>query len=124
MKNYRNLNVWKKAHELVLLIYRLTGAFPKAEQYNLTGQIRRAAISIPSNLAEGCGKFSQADLARYVQISLGSTHEVEYQAFLALELGYLKDADFKKLDLQINEVKAMLIRLVSKIRKDASSLKP
>ena len=88
MKNYKNLNVWKKAHSLVLQLYKETAGFPQAELYNLTSQIRRASTSIPTNLAEGCGKSTQADLARYIQISIGSTQEVEYLAFLSYELLY------------------------------------
>jgi four helix bundle protein len=120
MKNYKNLNVWKKAHELVLNLYKETAGFPKTELYNLTSQIRRASTSIPTNLAEGCGKSSQADLARYIQISIGSTQEVEYLAFLSYELGYLKDDNYKRVDSKIIEVKAMLISLVTKVRKDLS----
>ncbi|MEX2235208.1 MAG: four helix bundle protein [Cyclobacteriaceae bacterium] len=121
MKNYKDLIVWKKAHELVLLIYRETAGFPKIEQYNLTSQIRRVATSIPTNLAEGCGKLTQSDFARYLQISLGSTQEVEYLAFLSHALGYLREDQYKRMDKQINEVKAMLICLVTKVRKDSSS---
>lgn len=108
MKNYKNLNVWKKAHSLVLQVYKETAGFPKAELYNLTSQIRRASMSIPTNLAEGCGKSGQADFARYIQISIGSAQEVEYLAFLSYELGYLQGDHYKMVDSKINEVKAML----------------
>lgn len=120
MKNYKNLNVWKKAHSLVLQLYKETAGFPKAELYNLTSQIRRASMSIPTNLAEGCGKSSQADFARYIHISIGSAQEVEYLAFLSYELGYLQGDHYKIVDAKINEVKAMLISLVTKVRKDLS----
>jgi four helix bundle protein len=119
MKNYRDLNVWKKAHELVLLIYKYTKTFPKEEQFNLISQLRRAGTSIPTNIAEGCGKFTQRDFANYLQTSQGSTQEVEYLLFLSYDLGYLKHDDYKGLDLQVNEVKAMLISLIKKVRKDA-----
>jgi four helix bundle protein len=122
MKNYKSLNVWKKSHELVLLIYKLTSAFPRNEQYILTSQIRRASISIPNNIAEGCGKYSQADFVRYLQTSLGSTQEVEYLVFLSRELRYLKDDAHVALNVQINTVKAMLINLINKIRKDSKEL--
>lgn len=123
MKNYKDLIVWQKAHALVLYVYKHTTDFPKSEQFNLTSQIRRAATSIPTNIAEGCGKFTQSDLAHYLQIALGSSNEVEYLAFLSHELGYFKDDHHQNLNLQVNEVKAMLISLVTKVRKDSSSNK-
>jgi four helix bundle protein len=120
MKNYKDLIVWQKAHGFVLNAYKATQSFPKEEQYNLTSQIRRAAVSIPTNLAEGCGKFTQKDFAKYLQNAFGSAQEVEYLYFLCLELGYLSREDFKKMDSVINEVKAMLIALLVKVRKDVN----
>lgn len=121
MKNYKDLIVWQKAHALVLYIYRHTIDFPKPEQYNLTSQLRRAATSIPTNVAEGCGKFSQSDFANFLQIALGSTNEVEYLALLSNELGYLKKDHHKILHSQVNEVRAMLSSLVTKVRKDSKT---
>ena len=112
MKNFKNLNVWKDAHQCVLQIYRLTKNFPKEEIYNLTTQLRRAAVSIPTNLAEGCGKKTDKDFSRYVQISLGSTQEVEYLIFLAFELGYYSLSEYKEVDDLVNKVKAKEIRLL------------
>jgi four helix bundle protein len=117
MKNYKNLIVWQKAHALAVYVYKETSAFPKLEQFGLTSQLRRAATSIPTNLAEGCGKYTQSDLPNYFQIALGSSNEVEYLIFLSHELGYLNDESYKSLDKQVNEVKAMLISLVTKVRK-------
>jgi four helix bundle protein len=117
MQNYKDLIVWKKAHDLVLFVYKLTVAYPKVEQFSLTSQLRRAAISIPANVAEGCGKHSQADLANYLQTALGSSNEVEYLLFLSFELGYLADDSFQTSELQVNEIKAMLISLITKVRK-------
>jgi four helix bundle protein len=118
MKNYKDLYVWQKSHAFVLIAYAATKNFPKEEQYNLTSQMRRAATSIPTNLAEGCGKFTQRDFAKYLQNAFGSAQEVEYLSFLSLELGYINLDEFKKLDSLINEVKAMLISLLLKVRKD------
>jgi four helix bundle protein len=112
MKNFKELNVWRKAHENVLAIYKISKAFPKDEVYCLTSQLRRAAISVPANLAEGCGKKTDKDFARYVQISFGSAQEVEYLIFLAFELGYYPFEEFKNLDKKVNEVKAMLLGLL------------
>ena len=117
MKNYKNLIVWRKAHAMAVCLYKEISKFPKNEQFNLTSQIRRAAISIPSNIAEGCGKFSQSDFANFLQIGLGSSNEVEYLILLSHELGYLTEEHHKLLDSQINEVKAMHISLITKVRK-------
>jgi four helix bundle protein len=116
MKNYKNLKVWLKAHALVLNVYKETNGFPKSEQFNLISQLRRSATSIPTNLAEGCGKYSQSDFANYLQTALGSSNEVDYLVLLSHDLGYLEDDIYKKLDTQVNEVKAMLISLVIKVR--------
>ena len=76
MKNFKGLFIWKRAHESVLFLYRLTAGFPKVEQYNLISRIRRSATSIPANIAEGCGKATQADFAKFLQISPGSSQEI------------------------------------------------
>ena len=121
MKNFKDLFVWKKAHDLVLLVYRLTSVFPKVEQYGLTGQLRRSATSIPTNIAEGCGRNSQADFARFLQISFGSSQEVEYLSLLSFDLGYIESNQYKDLSHQVNEVKAMLIGLLAKVRNESQN---
>lgn len=118
MKNYKDLFVWQKAHALVLDVYRVSKKFPREEMYNLTSQLRRAAISTPTNIAEGCGKFTQRDFANYLQTAFGSAQESDYLIFLSLELGYITMDEFKKLDVQVGEVKAMLLGLLGKVRKD------
>ncbi len=118
MKNYKDLLVWQKAHKLVFDVYKISNKYPSGERYNLTRQVRRAAISIPTNIAEGCGKLTQPDFAKYLQDAFGSTQEVEYLSFLSFELSYLKREDYDKLDKKINEVKAMLISLIKKVRTD------
>jgi four helix bundle protein len=118
MKDYKKLQVWRKAHELVILIYKVTRKFPKEEKFNLISQMRRAATSSPTNISEGCGKYTQRDFANYLQTSQGSTQEVEYLVFLSYELGYLTENEFKQCDQKASEVKAMLISLITKIRKD------
>lgn len=116
MKDYRKLVVWEKAHHLVLLVYRITKTFPREEQYGLISQIRRAATSAPTNIAEGCGRFTEIDFARYLQQAFGSIQEVQYLSFLSFELKYLDQNIYETLDKDINEVKAMLIRLIQKVR--------
>lgn len=81
MQNFRDLKVWGKAHAATLLIYRATDGFPSTERYGLTSQMRRAAASIPANIAEGCGRASDADFARFLQIAFGSASELEYFTF-------------------------------------------
>ena len=108
MKEFRTLKVWRKAHELVLAVYRSTSRFPPEERYGLTSQLRRAAVSVPSNIAEGCGREGDRDFARFLSIAGGSASEAEYQLLLARDLGYLSEERHRPLDAQINEVKRML----------------
>ncbi|HZI54018.1 MAG TPA: four helix bundle protein [Chitinophagaceae bacterium] len=117
MKDYRKLVVWEKAHKLTLLVYNITRAFPKEEQYGLISQIRRAATSTPTNIAEGCGKNTQTDFARYLQNAFGSMQEVQYLSFLSFELKYLDRENYIILENSISEIKAMLIGLIQKVRK-------
>ena len=107
MQDFRNLKVWEKSHQLVLDIYRFTKQYPREELYGLISQIRRAAASIPTNLAEGCGRGSDADFSRFVQIALGSASEVEYHAILSRDLGYIDDTTFNVTNEKINEIKKM-----------------
>ena len=116
MQNYKDLKVWEKAHQFTLAVYETTRSFPKEEIYGLTGQLRRAASSIPSNIAEGCGKNTQLELAHYLNISLGSSNEAEYYLMLSKDLKYLNDTIFTVLFNSINEIKAMLIALIAKVR--------
>ncbi len=94
MRNYRELKVWAKAHELALKLYEVTRFLPREELYGLTSQIRRAASSIGANLAEGCGKRTDGELARYVLIAMGSASELDYHLLLARDLRMLKPADY------------------------------
>jgi four helix bundle protein len=117
MKDYKKLVVWEKSHKIVLELYKLTKSFPVEERFNLVNQFRRSGISIPTNIAEGCGKFTQSDFVSYLQIALGSTQETEYLCFLSYELNYIDKTSYEKIDREIGEVKAMLISLIKKIRK-------
>ena len=97
-RTFRDLIVWRKAHELVLTIYRFTRDFPKEERYGLSSQFRRAAISVPANVAEGFKKRSRSDKARFMNISQGSLEECRYYLILAEDLGY---GDPKSLMIQL-----------------------
>lgn len=91
MQNCKELKVWQKSHELTLKVYEQSRMFPKAELYNLTNQLRRCSSSIPANIAEGCGKMTQNDFVRLLNISLGSANETEYFLLLSKDLNYLSE---------------------------------
>lgn len=116
MQDFRNLEVWRKAHELALAVYKATGPFPKAELYGLTSQLRRSAVSIPANLAEGCGRSSDADFARFTQIAVGSASELEYHLLIAKDLKMLPANIYDNLSELASAVKRMLISLLKKLR--------
>jgi four helix bundle protein len=116
MQNYKDLKVWEKAHSFSLKVYEITNFFPKEEVYSLTNQIRRAAATIPANIAEGCGKMTKNNLARFLNIALGSSNEAEYFIILSKDLKYLTQENYEILILLINEIKAMLISLINKVR--------
>ena len=116
MQDFRNLNVWKNAHVLVLGIYKATKPFPKQEMFGLTSQIQRAAVSIPANIAEGCGKATDADFARYIQIAMGSSSELEYLLLLAHDLTYLPDELYSSLSISLVQVRKMLNALLKTLR--------
>jgi len=89
MRDFKKIKVWEKAHKLTLQLYKVTASFPQEERYGLTSQIRRSAASIPANIAEGAGRDTQAELARFVHIASGSASELEYHLLLARDLGYI-----------------------------------
>ena len=118
MRDFRKLKVWEEAHELTLTIYTHTANFPREELYGLTSQIRRACISIPATIAEGCGRSGEPELGRFLHIGLGSASELEYHLLLAADLGFLTRADHKKLATKIIEIKRMLASLIQKLKAD------
>ena len=114
----RQIKVWEKAHRLALETYKATASFPKEELYGITSQLRRAAASIPANIAEGFGRGGNVELARFLQIGMGSAYEVEYHALLAKDLGFISDDSYDLLATRIIEVKRMLAALLVKIRSE------
>lgn len=118
MKDFRDLKVWTKAHALTLNVYRMTRSFPADERFGLTSQIRNASSSIASNLAEGCCRGSDADFARFVQMSMGSAGEVEYHLLLAHDLEYLSATTYAAMNTDVTEVKRMLTALLKKLKAD------
>jgi len=118
MKDFRNLRVGQKAHEVTLLVYRHTFGFPREELYGLTSQTRRCAASVAANIAEGCGKRGNAEFQRFLNIASGSASELEYQALLARDLSLLREAEYKTLHGRIVEMKCMLATLVRKVEQE------
>jgi four helix bundle protein len=116
MKDFRKLKVWEKVHKITLKFYKLTKKFPREELYGLTSQIRRAAVSVPTNISEGCVRSSDADFARFPYISLGSTSELEYLTLLSSELKFIEKSTSPDLLAEVNEVKKMLISLIKKLK--------
>ena len=117
MRDFRNLQVWEKAHSLTLSVYKATISFPKDELYGLTSQIRRSSASIPTNIAEGCGRNGDAELARFMSIGMGSASELEYQLLLAHDLNYLDRDTYTKLHERVTEVKRMLAGFIKTLKK-------
>ena len=118
MKDFRELKVWEKAHEMALQAYRLTERFPKHELFGLASQIRRCGASIPANIAEGCGRLGNTELHRFLQIACGSASELEYHLLLARDLGYLSVEDHLSAQRQLLEMKRMLVALTRKVDSD------
>lgn len=118
MRDFRQIRVWVKAHELALEIYRTTASFPREELYGLTSQMRRSSASIPANIAEGYGRGGNAELARFLQMGMGSAYEVEYHALLARDLFLVDAIAYERLQNRIVEVKRMLAALLVKVRSD------
>ena len=116
MKDFRDLKVWERSHNLALEIYKVTEYFPREEIYGLTSQIRRSCTSIPTNIAEGCGRSRDTELARFLEIAIGSSSELEYQLILSHDLVFIGNAEFKSLMTETVEVKKMMISFFQKLK--------
>jgi len=115
MKTHKNLLVWKKSISFVTSIYNFTKLYPKEELYGIISQIRRAAISIPSNIAEGCARRSTKEYIQFLYVSLGSASELETQLIISSNLGYLELSDNQKLQSELEEIIRMLIGLIKSL---------
>jgi len=113
MVDCKKYTVWQKSHDLVLSIYKLTAGFPKSEQFNFVFQINSAALSIPTNNAEGCGRETQKELIRFLYISSGSAFELEYLILASKDLGFTNEPESKEL---LEAIKKMLFSLIRKIK--------
>jgi four helix bundle protein len=118
VKDFRRLKVWQKAHLLTLNVYETTRKFPKEELYGLTTQMRRSSSSIPTNIAEGCGRAGDAEFARFLQIAMGSASELEYELILSRDLHYLSLDEYENLNRETVEVKRMLGPFIGKLKAD------
>jgi four helix bundle protein len=115
MRDFRKLEVWERAHRTALGVYQATGSFPEREKFGLVDQLRRSAASVAPNIAEGCGRDGEKEMARHLSIAGGSASETEYHLLLARDLGYLPEATYFQLTSQINEVKKMLRALRTRL---------
>ena len=114
MRDFRSLEIWKRGHALTLDIYKISGTcFPKDELYGLTSQIRRASASIPTNIAEGCGRRTQAEFNQFLQIAVGSSTEVEYQLQLAHDLNYIDSSCYEELCSKVVATRKMILTFIA-----------
>jgi len=118
MKDFKKLKVWEKSHHLALKVYGVTRKFPREELYGLTSQMRRSSVSIPTNIAEGCGRNRDTELNRFFEIAMGSASELEYLVLLARDLNFLGKEECNTLMNEITEVKRMLASFIQKLKTD------
>ena len=121
MRNFRELRVWDEAHKLTLTLYEDTEEFPRKEMFGLTSQIRRAAASIGANLAEGCGRQTDGELSRYVQIAMGPASELEYHLLLSRDLGFIRKSSYEKAQTRLTSVRKMLMALHQTLQSSRSA---
>ena len=119
MGDFAKLEVWQRAHRLVLRVYKVTEHFPRSENWGLVAQLRRSAISIPSNIAEGCGRNGDTEMRRFLKIALGSASELHYQLLLARDLEYLLPPQAEEAMQEITGIRGMLYSLCKRL-KDAN----
>ena len=124
MRNHEELEVGQKAHALTIKLYRATECFPRSEMFGLTSQIRRAAGSVGANLAEGCGRWGEAELARFVQIAMGSASELRNHVRLARDLDFLNPDEYRNVIKDVTSVRQMLTALLQTLRGVRTSQKP
>ena len=116
MQDYKSLKIWQHSHNFTLDIYRITARFPKDEQRGLVSQMRRSSYSIPTNIAEGCGRRTKEDFAHFLQMSLGSANEIEYQLLLSADLKYITKEQYDSLSMKINYIRRMIINFIAKVK--------
>lgn len=123
MDGYQNLQIWHKARILVKVIYQTTATFPASEQFGLTNQIRRSAVSIPSNIAEGWSRNSTKDFINFLYIARGSLAELETQMTIGCDLGYITSQNWQNFQVQIAEVGKMLNGTITQLKQKSLDTK-
>ena len=118
IRTHKDLKIWSRSVDLVTRIYKVTEGFPKSELFGLTSQIRRAAVSVPSNIAEGSGRRTAKELIYFLHIAIGSMAELETQFIISQNLGYLKAEDFTKIDKELHELLRMTTALANNLRNE------
>ena len=118
IRTHKDLKIWSRSVDLVTRIYKVTEGFPKSELFGLTSQIRRAAVSVPSNIAEGSGRRSTKELIYFLHIAIGSMAELETQFIISQNLGYLKAEDFTEIDKELHELLRMTAALANNLRNE------
>ncbi len=116
MKDFRDLHVWQRSHRLTLAIYGATKGFPREELYGLTSQIRRSAVSIGANIAEGCGKIGNNEFQRFLQIAAASASELDYELLLARDLRYFTGTNYARMADELSQLRKMLSSLLRKVQ--------
>lgn len=124
LKSFKELAAWQKAYSLCLEVYRITDRFPQREAYGLAAQMRRAAVSIPSNIAEGYRRHSRKEYLQFLTIAYGSTGELQTQLLLSKDLGFVQDGDFESLYGMVEEVAMLLFKLMDSLRIRRQNLNP
>lgn len=117
MKDFHDIKVWHKAHNLTIKIYKITESFPREQVYGLTSQIRRAAVSIPTNIAEGCGRNTETEFARFMDIASGSASELDYLLLLSKDVSLLDEGSYEGLLVDLVEIRKMLTTFIKTVRK-------
>jgi four helix bundle protein len=120
IKSFEDLLVWKKAHNIVLNIYNLLEKFPKEEKYRIIDQLVRAVVSIPTNIAEGFGRYTSKDYVHFLIIARGSVSEVKYLVLLSKDLGYITNIEYDELKKELDDIGKMINGLINSLRKKQS----
>ena len=116
MRDYKKIDVWERSHKFVMDIYTLTEQFPTDEKFGIISQLRRAALSVPTNIAEGCGRSTETELARFMDIASGSASEADYLLYLAMELKYIKQDEYDTASNELTEIRKMISGYIKTVR--------
>jgi four helix bundle protein len=115
MRDFHDLSIWSKSHLFTLKIYSMTKNYPKEELFGIVSQMRRSASSVPTNIAEGCGRNSNPDFKRFLVMASGSSSELEYQLILSKDLEYISESSFKELEAELIEIRKMIHSFIKNI---------